>query len=60
MRPSTDPAPTAVTRSALPRFVRALVPALLVAGAAAARLHQRVRDVGMGERMPQEPPTLQF
>ena len=24
------------------------------------RLHQRVRDVGMGERMPQEPPTLQF
>ena len=24
------------------------------------RLHQRVRDVGLGERMPQEPPTLQF
>ena len=24
------------------------------------RLHERVRDVGMGERMPQEPPTLQF
>jgi catechol-2,3-dioxygenase len=24
------------------------------------RLWQRVRDIGLGERMPQEPPTLQF